>query len=446
MKIVIAGAGAVGYHLAKLLSKENQDITLIDSDIDTLDQIGDKLDVMTIYGDAAYIGILKEAEVHKADLFIAVTTSESTNLLTSILAKQRGAKKTIARVRNKEYLTKEQKEYFRTIGIDSIISPEHFAAQEIRRLVRRASLTDIFDFEDGKLSIVGFSIDNHSKLVGTSISAINNDKNTFDYRGVALLRNDTTIIPRGHTILEKGDHLYLSIRTKDIDKVMPFVGKQKQAIKRIMIAGDTLLALRTAELMEDEYKVSVIMRNKERGKEFLDNLRNCLITIGDPSNIDLLEQEGLAHMDAFIALTPDSEINILSSLIAEDRGVYKTIALVDNEVYTHISQSIGVDTIINKKLIAANNIFRFVRKGSVKAITTLHGVDAEIIEFEISIDNKLTYKTLSEMNIPQEAIIAGVIRGSKTIIPGGNFQLKIGDKVIVFAMPEAITQVEELFK
>ena len=441
MKIVIAGAGAVGYHLAKLLSHENQDITLIDNDGELLDRVASKLDVITIKGEASSIIALTSAEVSKAKLFIAVTTSEETNLLASILAKQKGAKKTIARVSNNEFLSKHQKEHFKRIGVDQIISPHQLAANEIERLIKRASLTDIFDFENGRLSIVGITIDNNSKLIGKQISDIDNGRFSFNYRGVALLRNHTTIIPRGRTILQKGDHLYLSIRSNMLDQIMPFLGKQSKPIKNIMIIGDTPLALRTATLLQDKYHVSVVMASKKKGNEFLQTLDNSLVIIGDPGNKEILEQEGLLHMDAFIALTPNSEINILTSLVAEESGVYKTIALVDNEVYTHISQNIGVDTIINKKLIAANNIFRFVRKGKVEAIATLHGVDAEIIEFEISKSNRITTHTLGELKLPSSSIIAGVVRGDKSIIPTGDFRLQNGDKIIVFVLPQAIKKI-----
>jgi len=446
MKIVIAGAGAIGFHLAKLLEKENQDITLIDNNSEVLEGVANKLDVMTLHGNATSIDILKEAEVSKANLFIAVTTSQETNLLIAILAKQKGAKTTIARVSNPEFLNASQKSYFAKIGIDQIISPNHLASKEIKRLIERASLTDIFDFENGKISVAGFTIDGNSPLIGQPISSIDESQENFEYRGVALLRNHKTIIPKNHTILQKGDHLYLSIISQNVDNVLPFLGRQKKDIKKVMIVGDTTLALDTAKNLQNDYHVTLVVKNKSTAKRFLNSLEKTLIIIGDPGSKDLLEQEGLAHMDAFIAVTPNTEINILSSLLAEDSGVYKTIALVDNEVYTHISQNIGVDTIINKKLIAANNIFRYVRKGHIKAIAQLHGVDAEIIEFEITKENHVTRKTLGELNLRVSSIIiAGVVRGEQSIIPSKDFMLKKGDKVIVFALPESIKHVESYF-
>ena len=445
MKIIIAGGGSIGFHLAKLLSKENQDITVIDQDEQILEQITSKLDVLTLHGNATSLSILSSANVSQADLFISVTTSEETNLLTAILAKQKGAKKTIARVENTEFLRPKTKEYFKQIGVDEVISPKKLAANEIKRLLKRASLTDIFDFENGKISVVGFTVDINSRLVGKKMAEIDNSNSTFDYRGVALLRNHTTTIPKGGTVLQKGDHVYLSIISNQIDKVMPFLGKQSKVIKKIMIVGDTPLALETAAQLQNDYKIKIVMTSEDKAKQFIKVLDKCMIIIGDPGNRELLEQEGLNHMDAFIALTENSEINILTNLIAEDANVYKSIALVNNEVYTHISQNIGVDTIINKKLIAANNIFRFVRKGNVEAIATLHGVSAEIIEFQVRDKSTVTAKSLTNLNLPNSSIIAGVIRDNKSIIPDGDFILKSKDKVIIFAMPESIAKLESMF-
>ena len=446
MKIIIAGAGAVGFHLAQLLSKENQDITLIDTDEDVLNHVATHLDVMTIRGDAASIFVLEQAQVEKAQLFISVTTSEKTNLLLAILAKQMGTKKTIARVNNPEYFKDTQKEKFRQIGVDVLISPQLLAAQEIERLLHRGSFTDVYEFENGKVSVVGFTVDTTSPLINKSIKEIDSLNNDFTFRGIALLRGQKTIIPNGDTILRHGGHLYIAARHEFMDIAMRFVGKQLRPIKKVMIIGGTSLALRTAQLLEDKYKITIVFDDRKTGKKFVDQLNNSLIIQADPGNIDLLKEEGLENMDAFVALTPNSEINIVTSLMAEDLGVYKTIALVDNVNYTHISQNIGIDTLINKKLIAANNIFRFVRKGKVEAIASLHGVEAEMIEFEVHKNNRLCKHPIRDLHFPEKAIIAGVIRGDDSYIPDGDFRFCINDKVIIFTLPEAIHQVEEIFK
>ncbi|MCI5083342.1 MAG: Trk system potassium transporter TrkA [Saprospiraceae bacterium] len=446
MKITIAGAGAVGFHLAELLATENQDITIIDKNAEVLEHAATHLDVMTVKGDATSFSILEEANVDKTKLFIAVTTSESANILMAILAKQLGAKKTIARVDNPEYLDESRKSEFEELGVDILISPQHLAAQEIKRLLQQSSFTDVFEFGDGKMAVVGFTLDTSSPLAGKSVRHIEQLSVNFNVKGIAILRGDKTIIPKEETILTKGDHLYLAVQSEYIDRAVNFVGKQMKMIKCIMIIGGTQLALRTAELLEETYSITVVVNDKNRAKEFIEVLNRALVVRANPGNIDVLREEGLDKMDAFIALTPNAEINILTSLIAEEAGVYKTIASVDNAGYTHISQNIGIDTLINKKLIAANNIFRFVRKGRVTAIASLHGVDAEVIEFKIYKENRLIKHTLGELHLPEKAVIAGVVRGEDTFIPEEDFTLQLNDKIIVFAQPEAIKKVEEIFK
>lgn len=446
MKIIIAGAGAVGFHVAELLSKENQDITVIDTDEEVLLHASRQLDVLTICGDAASINIMEQANVEKSELFLALTTSEKTNLLLAILAKQMGARKTVARVNNPEYFSKDQKEKFKQLGIDEIISPEILAAKEIKRLLKRASFTDLFEFENGKISVVGFTVDTASPLANRKLAEVDTLNDDFTFRGVALLRESKTLIPRSDTRLRKGDHLYIATQNKSMDAAMNFAGKQLKPVKKVMIIGGTSLALRTAQLIEKDYAVTIVLKNKETGKKFIEHLRHSLVINADPSNIETLKTEGLERMDAFVALTPNSETNIITSLSAEQLGVYKTISLVDNVNYTHISQNIGIDTIINIKLIAANNIFRFVRKGKVEAIASLHGVDAEIIEFNIHKNNKVTKHPIRDLHIPKKAIIAGVVRGEDSYIPTGDFLFEINDKVIVLALPEAISQVEQIFR
>jgi len=446
MKIIIAGAGSVGFHLAELMSKENQDITLIDLDEEVLAYASTHLDLLTIKGDAASTQILEQAKVSSSNLFIAVTTSEKTNILLAILAKQYGAQKTIARINNSEYLALDQKERFNKLGVDVLISPNQLAAQEMLRLLERASLTDLFEFQNGKLSIVGFTLDITCPLINKSLSYIDEITGNFKFKGIALLREQKTIIPRGNTILKKGDHLYVATQKDNLDEVIKFVGKQLKPIKNVMILGGTLLAIKTAKLIEEQYRVSIVIKDKQQEEKCLHHLQNSLIIKADAGNIEALKEEGLEQMDAFIALTPNSETNIITSLTAEQLGVYKTIALVDNINYTHISQNIGIDTIINKKLIAANNISRFVREGKIETIASLHGVDAEIIEFVVHKSNRLLDHPIRDLNFPKESIIAGVIRGKESHLPDGGFYFKLDDKVIVLALPEAIPQMEKIFK
>jgi len=445
MKIVIAGAGDVGFHLAKLLAQEQQDIVLIDTNQEVLDYAQTHIDVLGQKGDSTSIKVLKDARVPDADLVLAMTTSENDNLVTAILAKKLGAKQTVARVNNPEYLSEDQKIVFQELGIDKLISPVEFATQEIERLLELCEATDNFEFENGAATLVGVTLDDSSTFVNRSIHEIDQSA-AVPFRPVAILRREATILPRANTILHHNDHLYFLANKKDLNAILKETGKQLHKISKVMIVGGSDLAIRTARKLEQKYKVTIVAQEKAKCKRMTESLDRALIIKGDPSNIELLREEGLQEMDAFIALTKNSETNIITSLMAEEMGVFKTIALVDNIDYTHISQNIGIDTLINKKLIAANNIFRFVRKGKVEAITSLHGVDAEVIEYLVHKNNRTIKKPLRELHFPQNAVIGSVIRDGESIIPDGNFQLNMDDKVIVFAMPDAIHKVEELFR
>ena len=445
MKIVIAGAGDMGFHLARLLSVEQQDIVLIDTNSEVLEYAATHLDVFTIQGDSASIRVLTEADVSSASLFLAMTTSEKNNLMSSILAKKMGAKYTVARVNNQEYLAEDQKESFHDLGVDSLICPSLLAAKECVRLVAEATVTDLFDFDEGRLSIAGIAVDDGSPVANQTVEEIANKHGRF-YRPVALLRGQHTLIPKPNTSIHRRDHLYFVAPKNDIENVLQIFGKNIVRVRNIMITGGNELGLKTASLLEDKYNVVIVEQNKEYCKYLTNALNKTLIVKGDPSNIELLQEEGLDRMDALIALTPNSEANIITCLLAKEHGLHKTIAFVDNIDYTRISQSIGVDTLINIKLIAANNVFRFVRKGKIEAIASLDGVDAEIIEFVIQKDNRLTKTSIGDLHLPQNAVVAGVIRGEEHIFPNSDFVMQKDDKVIVFAQYNAISRVERIFR
>ncbi len=447
MKIVIAGAGDVGFHLAELLSTQEQNITLIDLDEEVLHYASTHLDVLTLYGDASLFSILEQAEIANTDLVLAVTTSEKTNLITAILAKKMGARQTVARVNNPEYLASGQKQVFKEMGVDSLISPEKLAAEEIKRLLSQCSFTDVFPFEEGKLMLVGLTLQTTSPIIDKPLAELNRpDGGQMQVRPIAVLRGKETIIPRGDTMLRANDHVYFISRPQYLQKLEAFLGQHHKEVRKVMILGGSDLATTTARLLENLYDITFVEPDKTRCKKLADSLSNTLIIHGAADNIELLKEEGLEQMDAFIALTPNSETNIVSCLMAKSNEVPKTIAQVENREYIYLSQNIGVDTLINKKLIAANNIFRFVRRGQVEAITGLHGVDAEIIEFVIQRESKLTKHPLREIKFPEGSLIAGIIRQEESIIPDGNFQLKLNDKVIVMGRPNSIPKLEQMFE
>jgi trk system potassium uptake protein TrkA len=446
MRIIIAGGGDVGFHLAKLLAYEKQDITVIDINADVLKYVSSHLDVQTIKGSSTAYTTLEQANISKADLLIAATSSEETNISTAIIGKQLGAKKTIARISNIEFLLKKDKLDLRDIGIDEIISPESLAAREIGRLLKEAALTDSFDFNKGLLKLIGISIDENSRLHNKTLasSAYLNPDNNF--LTVAILRGNDTIIPRGDTKFQKNDHAYFIAQPEGVGRVLDLSGKKRVGIKNIMILGGSRVGYNAARRLSEKYNIKLIERDREKCFDLADKLPEVLVINGDGRDVEVLKEEGLDHMDAFIAVTGDSETNIISCLVAKNHGVSKTVSLVENIDYIHLSQNIGVDTMINKKLIAANFIFRYIRKGEVLSIASVHGVDAEILEFEVKDDSKITKKRLRELKFPHNAIIGGVIRKGRGYTAMGDFQFLPKDRVVVLSQPQCIHQVESLFK
>lgn len=446
MRIIIAGAGDVGFHLAKLLAFEKQDIILIDKDADALSQAGSSLDVGTIKGSSTSYQVLEEADVMNADLLIAVTSSEETNLTTAMIGKHLGAKKTIARIENVEFLLSKDKLDLKELGIDEIISPESLAAKEIKRLLKEVALTDTFDFDQGRLSLVGVTIDEHSQLRNkTMIEAarLNPDQN---FVTVAILRRNSTIIPHGENKFLEGDHAYFVAQPDGVDRVLALSGKRKQEIKNIMILGGSKVGFHAAKRLSRKYNVKLIERDKEKCFELADQLKNVMVICGDGRDLELLEEEGIEEMDAFIAVTGNSETNIISCLVAKNKHVKKTISLVENIDYIHISQNIGVDTMINKKLIAANFIFRYIRQGEVISLTSIHGVEAEILEFIVKAGSKITEREIKALDFPKGAIIGGVVRNGVGHTTMGDFQFRPKDRAVVLCRPECIRAVEQFFK
>lgn len=446
MKIIIAGAGDVGFHLAKLLAHEGQDIILIDRQQSCLRQAASHLDVSTIKGNSTSYSVLEEAGVSNADMLIAVTSSEEANLATCIIGKHLGAKKTISRIQNVEYLLDKEKLDLKDLGIDEIISPESLAAREIKRLLREVAITDTFDFDEGKLSLIGVIIDEASTLNGKTLvemAHLNPEQNLLT---VAILRDNKTIIPHGENRFRTDDHAYFIVQPEGMETVLKLAGKEKQTIKNIMILGGSKAGFHAAKTLSRKFNVKLIERDKDKSFELADQLKNVMIINGDGRDVDLLAEENIGNMDAFIAVTGNSETNIISCLVAKNRGVKKTISLVENIDYIHLSQNIGVDTMINKKLIAANFIFRYIRKGDIISLTSIHGVDAEVLEFIVKAGSKITQKEIRNLEFPKGAIIGGVVRNGTGYTTMGSFQFRPKDRAVVLCRPGCIKTVEEFFK
>ena len=448
MKIIIAGAGEVGFHLAKLLSFESQDITLIDNNKSNLIIAENQLDIKTIEGDSASISVLKEANVQNCDLVVSLTTSETTNFTTCFLAKQLGAKRTIARISNSEFIEGNKEIDFSSIGIDELISPESLATEEIKLLVHESAFTNSHDFEDGILKMMGVKLEKNAPFIGKTVMESASVFPGVHFMPIAIKKenSDTTIIPRGDTVFSQGDQVYFITNEKGLKELYDLIGTEKQNIDNIMILGAGRIGSKLAkELSNEGLNVKIIEINSEKANHFVEEVKNVMMLNVDGRNVDLLVEENLENMDAFIATTGNSETNIMSCLMAKSKNIKKTIALVDNMDYFNLSQSIGIDTLINKKLLAANDIFRFVRNGDIVELAKLNNMDAEIVEFNVSEHSKVLNKKIVNLDFPRKAIIGGVIRDNKGLIVLGDFEIKLGDRVLVCSTAEALKKVESLF-
>ena len=448
MKIIIAGAGEVGFHLAKLLSFESQDITLIDNKKSNLNIAEHQLDIKTIEGNSASISVLKEANVDKSDLVVSLTSSETTNFSTCFLAKQLGAKRTIARISNSEFINSDHDIDFNSIGIDELISPENLATEEIKLLIHESAFTNIHAFEEGILKMMGVKLEKKAPFVGKTVMEAASVFPGVHFMPIALKKEGTekTIIPRGDTVFCDGDQVYFITDKKGLQELYNLLGTVKQNIDNIMILGAGRIGAKLAkDLSYEGLNVKIIEINQEKANYLAEELSDVMMINVDGRNVDLLVEENLENMDAFIATTGNSETNIMSCLMAKSKKIKKTIALVDNMDYFNLSQSIGIDTLINKKLLAANDIFRFVRNGDIVELAKLNNMDAEIVEFNVSNKSKVLNKKIVDLNFPREAIIGGVIRGDKGIIALGDFVIQYGDRVLVCSTPEVLSKVESLF-
>lgn len=447
MKIVIAGAGDVGYHLAKLLSYEAQDTYIIDYDADKLEYLNNHLDVITKKGDATSIQLLKEIGMDSVDLLLAVTESQNTNITVSVIGKSLGAKKTIARISNPEFLDCQEIN-FKELGVDFLISPEELAADEIKMLLLQSSFNDTAEFENGLFYVMGTTLNYKSPILDLTVQEAKNKFSNVDFIIIAIKREGIaqTIIPRGDTRFEINDQVYFSVPKRSIETLYEVVGKKHVQIKNVMILGGGSLGYKTARnLCKDNFRVTLIEKDKEKSHQLAEELRDTLVVNGDGRDLELLEEENIRQMDAFVAVTGNSETNIMSCLVAKSKGVKKSIALVENMDYIDISQTIGIETLVNKKLIAASNIFKHIRKGKVIELVNLHNIDAEVFEFEVQPDAKVTEKRIRDLKFPREAVFGGIVRDGKAMMSFGDFQIQSGDKAIIFCLPEAISTIEDLF-
>ena len=445
MKIIIAGVGDVGYHLAKQLSSEEHDISIIDIDESHVDVTSSSTDVLSFQGSSTSIRILKDAKVDKTDLVVAVTSVESININTAILAKKLGAKKTIARVSSAEYVSDDNLDMIKSLGIDYLIYPEELAAIEIVKLIERSAATDIVEIEQGKLLIIGIKIESNNPIINLSMRDIAEKYPSTSFRVSTIQRGQQTIIPTGKDVFIKNDQVFVITTQNGVEEIMKIIGKENVHIDNVMILGGGKIGRKAARLLEDKINVKLIESNTEKTMELADYLRKTLVIQGDGRDIDLLAQEAIIDMDAFVSVTANAETNIITCLMAKHLGVSKTIAQVDNVDYVPLTQTIGWDSLINKKLIAANIISRFIRRANVISAVNIPGIDADVLEYVVKDGSSITKKPVKDLKFPKGAIIGGYVRNDIGYITVGDTVFQSDDKVVVFTLPEAVNKVEDFF-
>ena len=445
MKIVISGVGEMGSHLARMLSGSGHEITVIDSDPKLLSEVENLAEVITIEGDTTAFAVLRKAGVRRCDLFIAVNHDENQNILAAIMAKQLGAKKSIARIDNNEYLEPNNKEMFIDMGIDYLFYPEQVAAKEVANLLGYTTTADYVDFSGGLLSLVVFRLEPTSPLIGRKLMDLAVDGSIAEFRVVAMTRGTQTIIPRGQDEFFEGDMVYIIARKDVVKGVSELSGQKSVEVKSLMILGGSRIGVSVAEELQEQMDVKMVEYNGEKAYRLAERLDKTLIIHEDGRKLDAMLEEGLASIDAFLAVTGRSETNILAAMQAKRMGVKKVIAEVENLNYISLAESVGIDTIINKKRVSASNIFRFTMSTDVQAIRCLTGSEAEVLEFIVKPNSPATKNKIKDLRLPHDVIIGGIVRGDKVFIAVGDTAIQAYDRVVVFSMPDSIAKVGEYF-
>lgn len=445
MKIVIAGAGEVGSHLGMLLSREEQDIILIDRDAEKLSRLDANYNLMTKVGSPTSFRDLREAGVATCDLYIAVTPFENTNLISCEIAKKLGARKTVARIDNYEFLYGDNREFFISRGVDHLIYPEVLAAQEICTALRRPWVRNWFELHQGELIVVGVKLRENASLIGKKLREITSVQH--NYHVSAIKRRHETIIPRGDDEIREGDILYFTTTREYVDEIRTICGKRQYRIRKVMIMGGSRIAVRLAHMASGEYDLTIIDDNIDVCRRLPEKCSGCDVHIihGDARNNDVLTEENIEAMDAFVALTDFSETNILACLTAKEFHVSKTIAEVENIQFISEAEGLNIGTVINKKLLASSKIFQLLLDADESSSKFMALADAEVAELDAREGSKITKAMVMDLKLSHDMTIAGLIRDGKGMLVDGRTRIQPGDHVVVFCLAGSIHKVEKLF-
>ena len=444
MQILIAGAGAVGTHLAKLLGQENHDITLMDEDKDRLAIIRDNSDVLTYVGKCTSLNDLTNAGTGGADLYIGVTPEESTNITSCMLASNLGAKKTLARIDNYEYLLPKNSEFFEKLGIHSMIYPELIAAREIAMSLKKPWTRFWWELCNGTVILAAAKVRENAPIVNKYLYELMEANKRFHL--VAIKRNNTTLIPRGNDQVLPNDIIYFTSLRKHIDNLSELLGKKSFETKRIMFMGGSRITMRTIQQLPQNISVKIIEKDRERAEMLVEMAPpNVTVFVEDGRNSEFLLREGITETDAFLALTANSEANILGCMMAKQYGVKKTVAEVENLDYISMAERFDIGTVINKKLIAASKIYELLLKADASNIKSLTIADANVGEVTAKPNSKVTKKLIKTLNLPSDITFGALIRNGEPMLVDGDTLIEPYDQVVVFFLNKSLKSIESLF-
>ena len=443
MRIVIAGTGEVGSHLAKLLSREEQDIVVVDDNAQKLAMLDANYNLMTCLGSPVSFRTLADAGVDEADLFIAVTPYEECNVTACSIAHYLGAKRTVARIDNYEFMKPEHKGYFNSIGISDVIYPEYLAAVEIKTALKRVWARNWFELKDGEIILIGVKVRENAEIVGHQLKELTMSQH--NYHVSAIKRRRQTIIPRGDDVIMSHDIIYFTTTPDHVEYIRKICNKISYKVKRIMIMGGSRIAVRLVQMAPPDWKITIIESDADRCRRLPELCPECEIIHADGKDNDVLIDEGISETDAFIALTDSSETNILACLTAKEFGVNKTIAEVENIQLIYQAEGLNIGTIINKKLLASSKIFQVLIDSDTESSKFMSLADAEVAELEVKPGSKISRRPVRDLTLSRDITLGGLVRDGKGMLVTGNTVFQPGDRVVVFCLSGQIHKLEKLF-
>jgi trk system potassium uptake protein TrkA len=446
MRIVIIGVGEVGFHVAKALSQEDFDITVIDNDPKKCRRASEHLDVIVVQGNGASPKNLVEANVDKADYVFALTRIDEVNLIASQQARQLGANKVIARLRNQQYsdagsIIKPEK-----FGIDLVIHPEKEACTEIVRLVEHPYATRVMDFEGGRLKMIGIRISHCSQIVGRSVREICDDKKEIKFGIVSVIRGNKTIVPWGDFIFEPNDRAYFIIKTKNLEELLKILDISNQRSNRIMIFGGEKIGYSIAELLQKKKSIRLIDNRREKSEHIAASLSDTMVINADGTDLEFLKSENIQEVESFIAVTSDEKTNILSGILAHQLGVKQTIIHINTTEYLPILEEIGIGAIVSKNMATVNKIIRKIYSDKTETdLIAFEEMDVDVIELQPQPGSKVTQKPLEEIDFPSDSIVGVINHHGNLSIARGNSIITEEDTVLVFAKTIVIPKIRSIF-